>query len=184
MHNDSQINAEIEHAKDGFGVVEPKQATALINHLTTQDWAQAAKLYQKDASKPDGFYIQANGNDITIHNDMTQAKKIAGDSNAHAALEMTKRDAGDLVSVLTLGLPTMAGTGALMGFADGAGALAGAALGGEIFVGALAAGGIFDYGVNFLHANSIKADATRLSQQSADITLQSKSNTTVKAHLT
>jgi hypothetical protein len=172
MHNDIQIRAKIEKAKDDFGIVEPDKATALIDELSPKDWARAAQMYPKDASKPDGFYIDAHGGDITIHNDLVQAKQIAGESDFKVAFDTTKDDAvRAFLAAAVFGVPTMAPFGAALGYGSGLGALTWAGIAGLETVGLAAAFSAVDYGVHFFQADDLKKNAAKLAQQPADLTL-------------
>jgi hypothetical protein len=175
MHNydNTMIGVLVENARDNFGIVEPDKATALIHELSPKDWARAAQMYPKDASKPDDFYIDAHGGDITIHNDLAGAKQVVGESDFKVAFDASKQDAERAFLALTFGLPTMAGFGAALGYMDGTGALMWAGIGGLGTVGLAAAFSAVDYGVHLWNTDETRQNAAKLAQQPADLTLHS-----------
>ena len=172
-YNDTTIKVLIENAKDDFGIVEPAKATALIHELSPKDWARAAQMYPKDASKPDGFSIDVHGGDITIHNDLAEAKQVPGESDFKLAFDTSIQDAERAFLSLTIGTPLMAGFGAAMGYVSGTGALTWAAIAGLGTVGLAAAFSAVDYGVHLSQTSDYRETAAKLAQQPADLTLHS-----------
>jgi hypothetical protein len=89
--SNADLVRQIEEAKDSVGVITPASLHDQLNSLTANDWRQAAAIYSKSASGPDGFYIDddASGK-VTIHNDLTQAHKLADNSVLSATVDDAK----------------------------------------------------------------------------------------------
>lgn len=110
--DNKELTNKIEGAKDDLGVVTQSAFQNQLASLSPQDWQQAANIYSKDAPNSNGFYIDdSSSGQITIHNDMTQAKAAA----AGSVIGDTINDAKKLGLDLAAGGATAAGMVGLSG---------------------------------------------------------------------
>lgn len=175
---EERIRKTIEQAQDAFGIVEG--AGSLINLLTAEDWRQAAtQLYPKDAANPNGFYIDVKDNQVTIHNDTSEADAVAKGSNWYAAWARMKSSVtGELLTVAgAVGVPAVTFSGALLTSleVEGATGVIGEAILGGAMIGAAAAGIVgvaagADYLYNLSQANAFKQHASDVASTAATVT--------------
>jgi hypothetical protein len=111
----SQIVHEIDRAKDSFGVITPDSAHTQLSSFSAADWQQAAKIYAQDPAKPDGFSIQDNNGQVSIHNDMTKAHQIGDNSVLSTTLDDAKTIAAVTGSLLGIAIPSAGLTAAGFG---------------------------------------------------------------------
>jgi hypothetical protein len=86
---------KVDSARDEMGVISPDALRKQLSDLTPDDWRiLSTKLYPKNNSNPNGFYIvDENDKNFTIHNDLTKADKFANQSFLKGAWYETKKDA-------------------------------------------------------------------------------------------
>lgn len=163
-----QFAEKIELAKNQLGVITPEALQDELGSLTPDDWRKASAIYSKSSSNPDGFYIeQGEAGNVTIHNDMREARRYAEDS----VLELTLQDAKQVAAVamtseliltatagFSVGATIFGESSATLGavLAGAAGAMGTAALVGGGLIGVAAAGTLaYDAYQNY----SLKAQA-------------------------
>jgi hypothetical protein len=89
----------IEAAQDQFGVITADAFHSELEHFRPEEWQLLGKIYPKQNSNPEGFYIVDNGDqEVVIHNDTRKAaaslKQGFFSSTWHALTENPLKIAG------------------------------------------------------------------------------------------
>ena len=143
------IGSALDGAKDHSGVITADALHSQLNTLTGADWLAASKIYTKQKAGADGFYIEDNAGQVTLHNDVRQLSSVANESVNHVWVNYMKSDyeklKGAIVGIplatsglMGIGALAEVGTWAAGAAALGEGALIGAAV--VPVVGAIVAG--------------------------------------------
>jgi hypothetical protein len=144
------IGSALDGAKDHSGVITADALHSQLNTLTGADWLAASKIYTKEKAGADGFYIEDNAGQVTLHNDVRQLSSVANESVNHVWVNHMKSDyerlKGSIVAIpatasglMGIGALAEVGTWAAGAAAAGEGALIGAAV--VPVVGAIVASG-------------------------------------------